>query len=228
MSSAATTIPPDAPSTIGTPASAASTSPGSIAWESDSAAYVWRRCRIQTPSGPHTTPSSTTSASARRSSSLSSSSISRGRGGSGRRRSPRRGSRAPRRTSRAAPARSARPRAAPKAICVPLRHSTLSHRRAWSMSCVDTSRPLPSERSSSRMASRPASLARSTPVNGSSSSSSGASCSSARAMSTRWRWPPESAPNRVPACAARPTRSSMAVARSRSPRPSRRHAGVRA
>ena len=43
---------------------------------------------------------------------------------------------------------------------------------------------------------------------GSSTSSSSGSCSSARAMPTRWRWPPESASARLSTCSVRPTRSS--------------------
>ena len=47
---------------------------------------------------------------------------------------------------------------------------------------------------------------------GSSISSSSGSCSSARAMPTRWRWPPDSASARLSACSVRPTRSSSANA----------------
>ena len=43
---------------------------------------------------------------------------------------------------------------------------------------------------------------------GSSTSSSSGSCSSARAMPTRWRWPPDSASARLSACSDSPTRSS--------------------
>ncbi len=64
---------------------------------------------------------------------------------------------------------------------------------------------------------------------GSSSSSTRLSCSSARAIRTRWRWPPDSAPKRLRARSARPTRSSAARAASRSARgerPPRRRAAV--
>ena len=44
---------------------------------------------------------------------------------------------------------------------------------------------------------------------GSSTSSSSGSCSSARAMPTRWRWPPDSASARLSTCSVRPTRSKQ-------------------
>ena len=91
---AATRTPPPAPSSSGAPSSAATTSPGSIAWASDSAAYVWRRCRIHTPSGPHASARIRTSASARwvsASRNGSASQLTRARGGRRRRRArPRR------------------------------------------------------------------------------------------------------------------------------------------
>ena len=62
---AATSTPPAAPISSGMPASAAITRPGSIACESDSAAYARRSSRIQTPSGPHAAPSTIASTSAR-------------------------------------------------------------------------------------------------------------------------------------------------------------------
>ena len=64
-------------------------------------------------------------------------------------------------------------------------------------------------------------LAGSTPASGSSSSSTAASWTSARAMSTRWRWPPDRAPYAVRSSPDRPTRASAARAASRS----RRRAG---
>ena len=51
---------------------------------------------------------------------------------------------------------------------------------------------------------------------GSSISSSSGSCSSARAMPTRWRWPPDSASARLSAWSVRPMRSSSSNALARS------------
>ena len=76
--------------------------------------------------------------------------------------------------------------------------------------------PPPASSASSRSSS--SALGWSTPENGSSSSSTGASWTSARATSTRWRWPPESSPNERSARSARPTRSSASSAKRRSAR----------
>ncbi len=65
MRIAATSTPAAAPKISGSPASAAITSPGSIAWLSDSAAYERLRSRIHTPSGPHASPSTIVSTNAR-------------------------------------------------------------------------------------------------------------------------------------------------------------------
>ena len=82
---------------------------------------------------------------------------------------------------------------APNATWPWLRHSTrrpgarLARRRAWRPAARG-----PRRCSSAKTRSICAALGRSTPDSGSSSSSTGASCTSARAISTRWRWPPES------------------------------------
>ena len=101
---------------------------------------------------------------------------------------------------------------APNATWPWLRHSTRGHARACATSWVATSSARPSACSSAKTRSICAALGRSTPDSGSSSSSSGASCTSARAISTRWRWPPLSVPNRARACSASPTRASAASA----------------
>src|SRR5262245_55537312 len=62
---AASSTPPAAPRISGTPASAATTSPGSIACDNDSAAYARRSSRIHTPSGPQASPRMIASANAR-------------------------------------------------------------------------------------------------------------------------------------------------------------------
>ena len=84
----------------------------------------------------------------------------------------------------------------PKAIWRRLRQSTRSQ-RARLLDVVGrrsgSRAPRPPGRASS--ASSSSALVASRPVNGSSSSSTGASWTSARAISTRWRWPPESSPN---------------------------------
>ena len=105
------------------------------------------------------------------------------------------------------------------------------HRRACSMSCVATSSTRPSARSSleHRLDARGARRvhARQRLVE----QDHRASWSSARAISTRWRCPPDSAPKRARARSARPTRSSTARAASRSRArhpPPRRRARVRA
>ena len=116
----------------------------------------------------------------------------------------RRGPRARRRRSRAARRWSASRPGAPNATWPWLRHSTRGHARACATSCVATSSARPSARSSAKTCSICAALGRSTPDSGSSSSSTGASCTSARAISTRWRWPPESVPKRACACSVEP------------------------
>ena len=92
------------------------------------------------------------------------------------------------------------------------RHSTRSMRapgrgRAWPPGCRCPRRRARRSAPVSRSA-----LAPSRPVNGSSSSRRPASCTSARAISTRWRCPPDSSPNGRPARSASPTRSSASGA----------------
>ena len=80
----------------------------------------------------------------------------------------------------------------------------------------------PRAASASSSASSRSALGASRPVNGSSSSMSGASCTSARATSTRWRWPPDSSPNVSPARSRQPDaleRRAARAARSRAARP---------
>ena len=113
----------------------------------------------------------------------------------------------------------------PKATWRRLRHSTLSHPRAWSTSWVAIITARPSAPSSASSASRRSALGPSRPVNGSSSRITRASCTSARATSTRWRWPPERSPNVAWACSASPTAASAARAARRCARPGRRHHG---
>ena len=99
----------------------------------------------------------------------------------------------------------------------------------------DRRRPAPPPPARAISASRLSALGRSRPEKGSSSSSTPASWTSARAISTRWRWPPERRPKVCSASARRPTRSSasrrrLALAPARPPppgqprqRPHRRH-----
>ena len=104
----------------------------------------------------------------------------------------------------------------PNATWRRLRQRTRSNMRAPSTSWVDTSSVRPSARSSPNRRPIRSALAGSTPLSGSSSSSTRASCASARAISTRWRWPPDSSPKRTSALSASPTRSRASMAARRS------------
>ena len=84
-------------------------------------------------------------------------------------------------------------------------------------------------RSSANSASMRAALTASTPESGSSSSSTRASCTSARAISTRWRWPPDSVAEAARGAVGEADAASAARARSRSraaEAPPPRRAGV--